>query len=162
MSRPRVLVPATHALQKRDGLMWLTMHEGSEADCSDHLARSQRHWPEREVRLVTLDEARAERRRKTWSVSDTDHIQNGSAVLVSESNEFAESNARHVAKMLGMDAAGLESRRGTVKSRHRRTGLFMIKLDGGGWSVTLPRTALIYPIPDNMVPFERRPRKRRA
>lgn len=158
MTRLRVNAVATHALQQRSGLAWTTIHAGTEADCVDHFRRWEKHFPERECRVVTAEEARAESRRKPWSVKDPDHIPNGSKVIITVVDSLSEAQCRRFADAMGIADRGFEKRRGVVR-RRRRNGDYAVRIDDSNWTVSAPRSGLIYPIPENVLPFER-PKRR--
>lgn len=161
MAKRVTRVPITHAVQKRDHLAWVTNHEGSAPDCESVLALCNKHFPDREHRVVTIAEAKADKRRKTWSVSDADNIPKGSEVaLVVMAGDLHPSLVK-AAAVFGLDPAPLGKRRGVVKSRHRRYGTYMVSLTGTPLTVTVKRSDLIFPVPDNMLMFERTGRRRR-
>lgn len=135
---------------------------GSEAYCNAELTRRSRHYPQDEFRVMTLAESQREVRRKTWSVNDDDHIADGEHVLLMATPAQLHPSITQVRTVFGMSHDdGAESRRtGVVKHRNRRTGDYMVRIDGSGLSVCVSRADLIYPVPDNIIPLENRAAKR--
>lgn len=142
------MTPKTHELQQKYGLLWETVHSGSAASCAAELERARRHWPGKEWRTVTVDEAKRDRRRKPWSVRDADHVPKGSRVMLAVS-----AVQKH---------PSIATRFGVVKHRYR-SGSYMVQIDGSKLSVAFERVDLYYPVPDDVIAFEagrkRNPRK---
>lgn len=151
----RVNVPKTHVVQWLDGRAWGTVHEGSERDCADYLEKRQRWWPDRTFRMVTASEAKAESRRKTWSVRDADHVPTGSWIMLLRSPAAIQPSIVKVHKAFGLSRESEERRTGVVESRYRRSGDYMVKLDDTELTICVSRADLIYPVPDNLVALER-------
>jgi len=141
--RLKANVTATHELQVKepDMLSWEVVHRGSEAACLSELDVKRRHWPQNQWRVVTLAEAAADRRHKTWSVRDSDHVPKGSRV------------------MLARPPAAVHPEQPEILGAVRRAGLYMVQLEGTSAQTTVSRGDLIYPVPQNVVPLEPRSSK---
>jgi hypothetical protein len=152
-------VPVTHSLQEMKGREWVTIHEGSQANCDDQIGRVRRWYPEKTYQVVTVQEAKAERRRKTWSVSDPDHIPDGSTVLLARAPKDVHPSLVDAKRVFGSTFSDIDIRRGTIKHRYRRSGAYMVQLEGATLQVAIEREDLIYPVPDNVIPLARRTRR---
>lgn len=135
---------------------WTKAHEGSEADCAEVVQRMRKHFPNKTWRLVTREEGAAERRRKHWSVHDADHIPDGSEVMLMVNPVELHPQMAQLVEMASEAAVGLRERRGVVKSRDRRTGRYRVDIADSRWSVSVDRADLIYPVPDNLIPLQRK------
>lgn len=157
---------ATHVLMVRKAghREWLVVADrearriadvaGSEACCNAEMATRSRHWPDDEFRVSSLVEATKELRRKTWSVRDTDHIKNGERVVLKVEPNVLHPSLDRVSDVFGIPSTDNRTRTGTVKRRDRRTGDYMVHIDGGGLSISVEREDLIYPVPDNVIVLE--------
>lgn len=131
--------------------------QGTEAFCQAECARRSRHWPESQFRVLPWPEAKRELRRKTWSVKDADHIPSGERVLLAKAPAQLHPGLVEARTVFGLPDDGADRRRvGVVRSRNRRTGDYMVKIEGSGLSVSVTRIDLIWPVPENVVPLERR------
>lgn len=104
--------------------------------------------------MVTLAEAAADRRKKTWSVHDSDHVPTGSRVLLARPPNDIHPSLGVVHRVFGMSSAWEHARYGVVTSRHRRYGSYVVQLDGPdgrALSISVERGDLIFPVPDNVV-----------
>lgn len=162
--RLAVATEHTHVLmvRKANEKCWYTVRSNA-VDLSGSLAfvesereRKARHWPADEFKVWTWPEAKRELRRKAWSVSDKDHIKNGARVMLAAAPEDMHPSLKAVRVAFGIQDDGDRHRIGIISSRNRRTGWYMVKLEGSTLSVGASRRDIIYPIPDNMVAFERR------
>ena len=99
-------------------------------------------------------------RTKQWTAKDADHIPRGRRVVLlcdpfavwPSSKAFAES---------GIILPRRPPRSGHVVTRYRRSGEYMVRLEDGAWSFRLPRHLLLYPVPENVLPFTPKKRARR-
>lgn len=159
----KVSVPETHAVQTLDGRAWMTVHLGSEASCARDLDLKRRHWPDKTFRMVTIAEATAEARRKTWSVRDADHIPNGERVMLLKTADELHPSIGKIHKAFGIPDDHVGVRYGVIKSRYRRSGDYMVALEGTMLTICVRRDDLVHPIPDNVLALEpdRHLRKRR-
>jgi hypothetical protein len=149
-----VRVAITNTVQQRKSGMWQSIHEGSAADCTRILDLVQRHFPQQTYRVVTLAEAAADRRKKTWSVHDSDHVPTGSRVLLARPPGEIHPSIGEMHRAFGMPTESEHTRYGVVTTRHRRYGSYVVQLDGPDGrtlSISVERGDLIYPIPDNVV-----------
>lgn len=110
--------------------------------------------------MLPWPEANRELRRKTWSVSDEDHIRNGERVMLMRAPAEIHPSLAVMHQTFGLSNEAEQRRTGVVKYRNHRSGDYMVRLDGTEVSVSVTRTDLIYPIPDNLIPLELRARSR--
>lgn len=134
---------------------------GSEAYCQAELATRSRHFPDDQFRVLPWPEARRELRRKTWSVNDEDHIPDGERVMLMKAPEIMHPSIGGAAEKLGIDSDHVGVRYGVVTSRHRRTGNYMVALEGTRWSISVGRADIVYPVPENVVALETLAARRR-
>lgn len=147
----RVAVPRTNVVQELKGRCWETIHNGSEADCTSTLDLVKRHFADKTYRIVTRAEADADSRRKTWSVTDADHVPVGSRVMLVRDPKSIHPSIVDVAKVFGFPSAEQTLRIGVVKTRHRRFGTYMVELENTGFSIAVERGDIIWPIPENVL-----------
>lgn len=164
-SRKGVLTAAvanTHALlvRRHGERNWLFVDKksGSEAFCEAELELSVRHWPDNEWRVLPIAEAEREVRRKTWSIHDADHIAVGERVMLDAAPVVLIPEIARVNEAFGMDRSCERERMGTVTRRDRRSGAYSVRLDGkrGPMTITVEREHLIYPVPEGVIPIERK------
>jgi len=122
----RSLAAATHVVEERKGRVWVPVHHGSERDCASTLDLLQRHFPDKVHRSLSIQEAKRDAQRKTWSVRDPDHVPIGSRVLLARSPDDIHPSARRAHEAFGMHTGVLEQRYGFVRSRHRTFGSYMV------------------------------------
>lgn len=134
---------------------------GSEAFCRAELATRSRHFPDDEFRVLPWSEARRELRRKTWSVRDEDHIPIGNNVLLRRAPAEIHPSLAKVHIALGMSRESEGRRTGVVTKWYRRSGDYMVKLDGTELTVCVARADLICPVPDNERMRAQNPYRRR-
>lgn len=129
---------------------------GSEAFCLAELETRSRHFPDDEFRVLSWPEACREVRRKTWSVNDEDHIPVDGKVMLRRAPAEIHPGLAKMHETFGLSRESEQRRTGAVKSRYRRSGDYMVKLDGTDVTVCVARADLIYPVPENVVPLARR------
>lgn len=132
--------------------------EGTEAFCLAELKTRARHYPNDEFRVMPWDDAKHELRRKTWSVTDDDHIPVGGKVLLRRAPVQIHPSMGKVHEVFGLSRDSESKRTGIVRSRYHRSGDYMVAIDGTDVTICVERSDLIYPVPDNVVPLERRAR----
>lgn len=163
-SRTRSAVAPTHVLLVRlqGNREWSIVADrggdvqGTEVFCQAELATRSRHYPSDEFRVLPWPEARRELHRKTWSVNDEDHIPVGGHVLLRREPAQIHPSIVEARKVFGLPRDPESKRTGVVCSRYRRSGDYMVKLDGADATISVSRADLIYPVPENVVPLERR------
>lgn len=164
----RANVEATHVLlvRKNGQRNWLVVANqsgrairdvaGSEAFCTSEMEMRRKHWPDDEFKVMAYPDALREIRHKTWSVKDGDHIPNGERVMLAATPAQLHPDMITAGVAFGLPSTGAYSRTGTVRHRDRRTGTYMVRIDGSTLSVSVEREDLVWPIPANVVPLERR------
>lgn len=152
----------THALmvRTRGSRGWLLVEDcdrlvqGSEAFCLAEVATRARHWPDSEFRALPLPEAKRELRRKTWSVHDSDHIPNGERVMLMKTADELHPSISKVHATFGIPDDQNGVRYGAVRSRYRRSGDYMVMLEGTSLTICVSRGDFVHPVPDNMIALE--------
>ena len=91
------------------------------------------------------------KRRKTWRASDPDHIPKGRRViLLCDPFKVCPSSKAYAEAMALVPRQ--PPRVGRVTKRYG-SGEYMIQLEGSAWGFVLPRDVLLFPVPENVVPF---------
>lgn len=128
--------------------------QGSEVFCQAERETRARHWPDQEFRVFSWPDAKREFRRKTWSVRDSDHVPNGERVMLVKTADELHPSIKKVNAVFGLldDHSGV--RYGVVQSRYRRSGDYMVTIEGTNLTICVSRGDLVYPVPDNVVALE--------
>lgn len=88
---------------------------------------------------------------KTWRASDPDHIPRGRRVLVLADPADAPHLREFVLTVASV--SDLPNARVGVIERRWKDGDYMVHLVGTRWHITFGRKQLLYPVPDNVLPF---------
>lgn len=159
-----VQVAWTHVVQELKLKIWQTVHTGSEADCRATLDLVTRHFPDRQHRVVARAEADADERKQSWSVSDADHLPDGTRVLLARTPNEIHPSIGGVRKVFAITGADHQHRYGFVRSRHRRFGTYMVEIESDHvckMQICVQREDIIFPIPENIIPFQPRAARKR-
>lgn len=148
-------MPVTHVVEEADGRTWKPILQASLKNCEATLDLLRRHHPQNTYRLLTIEEAQRDRRRKTWSVHDSDHVPDGSRVLVTRLPHAK--SGEEFARAFGIEPPKVGAE-GVVAKRYRRSGNYMVKITGTNWSVNLTRDDFLFPVHDNVVALAPRSR----
>ena len=124
------------------------------------MEKAQRWEPTKQWRVVTLDDAKRDRRRKPWSVHDADHLPKGSRVMLALSPVQLMPFIADLHETFGLGHEGEQTRHGVISHRYR-SGTYMVRIDGSKMHVAFERKDLIFPVPDGVLAFEVGRRRRR-
>lgn len=105
------------------------------------------------VRVECTGRAAGPNSKKGWSVHDADHIPVGSRVMLRVDPHTIHPEVPAMCEAFGLEAE--HQRFGAVLKRWFRGGDYSVALENSRYnrSITLKREHLVYPIPENAVPF---------
>jgi hypothetical protein len=96
--------------------------------------------------------------RKTWSAKDADHIPKGRRVMIMVDPDKLHPTIAAVrgdlVQFIGEMTAPIQ-RYGIVERRQIH-GSYMVQLENSQWGISFPRSALLYPVPANVLALPRK------